>query len=182
MIYKFQPFSTTKNLGEEYNQHCKLVPRDDDWILILDYDAMILTPKTYQVIEKAIQNKPDTEIFGAMTNRVGYSFQRIHDKLDDDSDIRNHIKIAEQMAVRFPAGECKDVKSVAGFFMLFRKSYWKKHPFQEKIIDNLGHFFDYNFCRPAHKAGLPIRVIRGAYVWHSYRLMKDPRNKEHLKI
>ena len=180
MIYKFQPFSTSKNIGEEYNNHCRLVPNDNDWILILDYDAMILTPKTYHVIEKAIKNKPETVIFGAMTNRVGYSFQRHGEEMNPDPDIRNHIKKAEELAARFPNGECKDVKSVAGFFLLFQKSYWKNRPFQEKIMDTNGNLFDYNFCRPAQRAGMPIRVIRGAYVWHTYRINKDHRNKDHL--
>src|SRR5687768_4197419 len=54
MLYKFQPFSTTKDLGKEYNSHCQLVPNSDDWILILDYDCMILCGETYQVIENAI--------------------------------------------------------------------------------------------------------------------------------
>jgi len=69
MIYRFQPFSTTKDLGIEYNAHCSLVPNPEDWIMITDYDAMILSPLTYKVIDKAIENNPDALIFGAMPLR-----------------------------------------------------------------------------------------------------------------
>src|SRR5688572_5395349 len=76
-LYKFQPFATDKQIGREYNGHCQLVPNNDDWILILDYDCQILCPQTYQVIENAIKRYPDTAIFGALCNRVAYSHQRI---------------------------------------------------------------------------------------------------------
>lgn len=181
MIYKFQPFSISKDVGLEYNAHCELVPFIGDWILILDYDAMILSPKSYEIMEKAIAKYPDTQIFGAMTNRVGLSFQRMIKKEPDPSDsIKRHIRIAEVLAHKFRNGESFQVNQVAGFFMLFRKSYWMENNFQEKVMDKRGNLFDYTFSRPAGRAGA-IRIINGVYVFHQYRLMKEWKDKSHLK-
>jgi GT2 family glycosyltransferase len=177
--YKFQPFSTTKDLGKEYNAHCQLVPNSGDWILILDYDCMILCADTYHVIENAIQAYPDTAVFGALTNRVAYHHQRISPMSDNDS-IKHHIQIAKERAKLYPS-ECEPVKNVAGFFMLFRKSYWENVPFQDKIVNEFGYLFDRHFCLQARKSNLPIRLIKGAYVWHSYRIDKNYRDRSHLQ-
>lgn len=182
MIYKFQPFATDKLIGREYNAHCSLVPNDDDFILILDYDCQILCHQTYQVIENAIKRYPDTAIFGALCNRVAYSHQRITASPDPNDRMKDHIRTAIEFAEQFPGGESVPARTVAGFFMLFRKSYWKESPFQEKIYDKTGNLFDYTFCRHAMKNKLPIRVIRGVYVWHSYRLLADSyKNTSHLR-
>lgn len=180
MIYKFQPFSTTKELGKEYNAHCAMVPNSDDYILILDYDAMILCPETYKVIENAVIHYPDTAVFGALCNRVAYHHQRIHPISENDS-IKQHIKIAKERAAQFPF-ECELAKSIAGFFMLFKKSYWEQTPFQESIINEFGYLFDRHFCLHARRSNLPIRVIKGAYLWHSYRIDKSYRDQSHLKV
>lgn len=180
MIYKVQPFSTSKELGKEYNAHCALVPNPDDWILLLDYDCMILCPETYQVIENSINHYPDTALFGAFTNRVAYHHQRITPISENDS-IRHHIKIAKERAAQFPF-ECEPAKSIAGFFMLFKKSYWESNPFQDNIINEFGYLFDRHFCLHARRNNLPIRVIKGAYVWHTYRIDKNYRDMSHLKV
>jgi GT2 family glycosyltransferase len=180
-IWKFQPFSTTKELGKEFNGHCALVPGPDDWILILDYDAMILAPEAYTVIEKAIERYPDTVIFGARCNRISYPFQRLLDQPDQNDSIRHHLQIARRLAEDYSDGECQDARTVAGFFLLFRKSYWEKSPFQDGIFDANGNLFDYNFCRMAMKEGWPVRIIQGAYLWHTYRLEKDYRDQSHLR-
>lgn len=177
MIYRFQPFSTDKKLGEVYNAHCSLVPHDDDWIQLTDYDAMILTPDTYRVIERAVARYPDTDIFGAITNRVGYTSQRLLPMMDTNYNMEYQIATAKGLASRYGAGEVKVAKAVAGFFLLFKKSYWKKNPFQPFIFDKRGYTFDQVFCRRANK----MNIILGAYLWHSYRLDKDFHDKEHLK-
>lgn len=185
MIYRFQPFSVSKNLGEHYNAHCSMVPKDTDWIQIMDYDALILTPKTYQVIENAITN-PDNahiQIFGAMTNRIGRSIQRLYPEVPDPNDsIAHHIKIAEQQADLYPNGETHPALMAAGFFLLFQKSYWLKNPFQEKIISPQGQLFDHAFCMSARKEKR-VGIIKGAYLWHTYRLTHENwQSKEHLGI
>lgn len=184
MIYKFKPFSVTKQLGEEYNAHCSLVPNDEDWILLMDYDTMILCPETYGVIERAINTNPMVEIFSAWTNRIGYRHQRYGNPLvpDVNSDIKQHIILAKNLAREYCFGSVIPITTAAGFFLLFRKSYWKAvGGFQKGIRDGDERMFDYNFCLPAQRRGT-IALIRGVYVWHTYRLMQeDYRYTDHLK-
>jgi GT2 family glycosyltransferase len=183
MIYKFKPFSSTKEIGKEYNAHCELVPNDDDWILIMDTDTMMLAPELiFPIIEKAIERYPDTTLFGAKTNRVGLSFLRHYSsRVDDDPNILNHYQHTIARAHTYMNGECEDIRYLAGFFMLFRKAYWKQNPFQETMFSPNGNLFDFNFCRPAMKAKQKIRVILGAYILHYYRMHKQYRDKSHLK-
>lgn len=190
MIWSFTPFATEKTqFGRVYNDHVSLAPFDDDWILIRDWDTMPLTTKAFQVIEKAIERYPDTSIFGAMTNRVAYEFQTVLRNVDDNPDIHWHINKAEELADKFSDGECQDVKTVAGFFLLFRKAYWNRVKFQdtiikERLVNGLKTYslFDEEFCRPARENKEPIRMIKGVYIFHLYRMNKDWRNKDHLKI
>lgn len=184
-IWKFKPFTTDKTkFGQEYNSHCELVPNNDDWILILDYDCMILSPMAYQVIETAIKRYPNTLIFGAYANRVGLTGQRLSGPIIDENDsIKHWQKMANERAEFYKDGECKEgAKLCAGFFLLFRKSYWLKNKFQDTIIQpRTGFFFDYLFSRPAGKQN-GIRLIKGVLCWHSYRIDKNVKDKSHLKI
>jgi GT2 family glycosyltransferase len=150
--------------------------------MLTDYDAMILAPEAYTVIEKAIARYPDTAIFGAMCNRIMYPYQRLLKSGPDENDsILHHLKIAKHLAAQYADGECKDARTVAGFCLIFRKSYWEQSPFQPGIFDENGNLFDYNFCRLAMKSGWPIRIIKGVYMFHVYRIDKDFKDKSHLK-
>ncbi len=184
MIYIFQPFSLDKNThGDTLNAHCEIVPNDEDWILLLDYDAMILSTKTYNVIHKAIENNPEAKIFGAMTNRIGLHSHLLGKNPDPNDEIKRHIAMAEKLADQFPNGECKLATQCPGFFMLFRKAYWKEvGGFQKPLINEHGLLFDLAFSRHA-KDGNSARIIKGAYIWHSYRIMKGQNwaNKDHLR-
>lgn len=181
MIYYFKPFSTFKQVGEVYNAHCEIVPRDTDWIAIMDYDFMFLCPETFKVIEHAIFTYPELEIFGCMTNRVGYSYQRDKAVMDENADIRYHIARAQELATKVNSFECEKVPTLAGFFMLFQKKYWIENHFQDGIFDEKGNLFDERFCRSGKRRGT-CAVIKGAYGFHQYRIMKeDYRDKSHLK-
>lgn len=182
IIYRFQPFACDKELGREYNGHCSLVPNDDNWIMILDWDCYILDISSYHVIDKAIEKYPETEIFGAYTNRVGYNWQLGPDnnKIYEQSlnyDMAFHKKLAKAYASKRADGSCLPIPTVAGFFMLFRKKYWKQNPFQEKIMTDRGRTFDKQFC----KGATDMKVIQGLYVFHQYRMDKDILDRSHLK-
>jgi len=179
-LYKFQPFSHTKELGREYNMHCSLVPDSEDWILIIDYDCMILDFRAYSLIEKAIQASPKTEVFGAWTNRVGYKWQQLNHKMETNDSIRFHVELANKQADRYPNGEILSVPTIGGFFMLFQKKYWQEvGGFQEMIL--VPRCFDFTFCETALKRET-IALIQGIYVWHTYRIMQeDHRYCKHLK-
>lgn len=178
MLYKFQPFSTTKELGKEYNAHCAIVPSPEDWILILDWDAMILSRNAYRIIEHVTTMQTDVQVFGATTNRIGYEWQRHEGKVSKDDNMLHHMQIAEQLERRWGTTTMQ-VRTVAGFFLLFKKQYWLENPFQEKIIGPDGKLFDFAFCRAAAKREQIARLM-GVYVWHSYRLTTSRADMKHL--
>lgn len=182
-IFRFQPFATDKSqFGKVYNEHCAIVPRDDDWIQIMDWDAMILAKEAYPVIDAAIKRFPDTAIFGAKTNRVNRLEQRCSVELDTNDSMLYHLHKAKAHAESYKDGQCDPTSLVAGFFLLFRKSYWKHNHFQEHILNRKAQLFDYNFCLKARRDHLPIRIIRGLYVWHTYRMThENTYSVDHLK-
>jgi len=183
MIFKIQPYTVDKSqFGVEYNLHCSVVPKGE-WILLLDWDAMILSRESYALMQKAIDRYPDTAVFGAMTNRISYSHQRLGVEMDGNDSIRNHIKIATEQAMKYSDGESVEAPAIAGFFMLFNRTYWEQiGGFQEKIMDDRGRLFDENFSVKAWNIGKKCRVIKGIYCFHQYRLMSENyKNKDHLK-
>ncbi len=182
MIYKFQPFSVTKELGKEYNAHCALVPDPEDWILLLDYDTMILDPRAYFLMERAIEKYPGTEIFSAYCNRVGYSHQRTTKEMDTRDTMRTFLNEAKERADNYPDGECAQINTAAGFFLLFQKKYWEQNKFQAEIYSKETlRLFDWQFCYNAAMRET-VKIIQGILVWHTYRLMQpDYRSCEHLK-
>jgi len=175
MISKFQPFSLTKDIGEEYNAHCEGAK---DWILILDYDVLILDYRAYFLMEKAIYNEPDC-IFSCYASRIGYQWQRIWETWSENDSFLHHQKIAKEQADKYPNGETRPIQTAAGFFLLFHKSYWERNRFQPKMIDSSGRMFDRVFCDEAMKKN-KVRLIQGIYVWHTYRLGRKPNDTSHL--
>jgi hypothetical protein len=182
-IFRFQAFNVEKDkFGDHLNAHCALVPDDNDWIQIMDWDAMFLCPESYQVVDKAIENNPGIKIFGCMTNRVGRSIQCLNIEPDKNDSIKYHIQLAKICAKKFPNGEVVDAPMTAGFFMLFQKSYWKRNPFQREVMNRFGMLFDHAFCKEAKNEG-KIRIIKGVYLWHTYRLTHaDWHDKSHLGV
>lgn len=180
MIHKFQPFSTKKELGDEYNKHCELVPNPEDWILLLDYDAMILDSRAYELMEKAIAANPGIEIFSAYASRIGYKFQRIREQLNANDSFMDHYETSQILADSYPNGEIETIPTAAGFFLLFQKKYWLENKFQKYIIRP--QFFDHKFCEAAAERKT-VALIKGIYVWHTYRLIyeRGHRTTKHLK-
>lgn len=177
MIYVFKPFSLTKQIGDAYNAHCEITP-PGSWILIMDYDAIILDPRAFQIMEEAIRRYPDTDIFSCYASRIGYNHQRLTTRIEDNDSIGYHIQIATDQATKY-GSDCKNVPSIAGFFMLFSREYWERNPFQKGMFDDSGRLFDRVFCMEAEKKG-KIKLIQGIYVWHTYRLGKGARDISHL--
>jgi len=180
-IFRIQPFCTDPNqFGRVLNDHCAASPYE--WIQLMDQDAMLLDHiEANKVMEQAIIKYPDTDIFGAYTNRCGYLWQMTddweesnHEMLDTDRIEFLNVLAARTRIMNGPS--CKHIPSVAGFFMLFKKSYWEKNRFQDKVIEGK-KTFDKMFCSNANI----MRLIKGVYVYHRYRQGKDISDDSHLR-
>lgn len=181
MIYTFTPFSIEKNFGKAINQCCSIVPNDEDWICIRDGDAMNLTPDWGNIIQDAIdKHGSEYQLFGCWTNRLNKAnggHQMASGLTYDNMNITDHYEVA-QMLSKF-SDEMVEVKSIAGFFMLFQKKTWS---LSGGFVEN-SKAFDTWFCDAVKKKGGKIGLINRLYMFHLYRIWAkgDPgRESNHL--
>ena len=164
MIYYFAPFDSEKNIGKSHNQHCAIVPNDDDWICITDSDVLFLLPDTKKQIEDVIKKHGnDYQVFGCLTNRIASSHQQFS-HFDYDTDISAHKVIANHCRhERYDEVKKTDI-NIAGFLMIFQKKTWKKYKFSNNSIR-----FDSEFTDKVKADGGRLGIMQGVYVFHDYR-------------
>lgn len=177
MLHYFQPQQIDGSLGKGYNHYMSILPSDDDWAVLMDYDAMFLYHPE-EMIQKAIKEYPDTELFTCFTNRIGNKQQLFAGKLNGNADILNHQRIAYQLRNLKMWESTPITIPISGFCMILKKSLWKKFPFPEEKgllgVDN-------EFSSRVLKGGKTIRRINGLYMFHFYRLNKGAKDTSHLK-
>ena len=178
MVHIITPYSVDKNLGKAYNVAMALIP-DNDWACILDYDVMLLTPDAGQILNnyaEMFDGDNDVRMLTCFTNRIHpMSKQLFGSVVNDNSDIKNHISIAESRKEYLYQTTELDVFS--GFLMLIKKQWWEEQQFTEDL-KCLGVDSDYR----ERLAGRGKKTLRmdGLYVWHTYRIMNGIRDKRHL--
>lgn len=178
MINVIQPYSLDKKLGTAYNKAMSLMP-DGSWSILMDHDAMFLTPDAIAHVYKYTQLFPNTGIFTCYTNRLhpASKGQLYNNECSEDSDIRNHIRIAERVkSDLYNVTEISNV--IGGFCMVVHKDTWRQHQFSENLFC-LG--VDNDFSKRVMSGGQKILRMDGIYMFHVYRLMNGYRDKTHLK-
>lgn len=167
-IHYLTPFAPDGNIGRAYNDAVSQVPGDNDWLVLRDGDTSFCTANWGRHIEHVLRTHGDKyQVYGAVTNRIRSPHQR-EEGMFDEWDLRKHWEKGEELE-REKWGEVKDGGSgVAGFFMAFRKSTWKKTPFRERE-----HTFDTLFCKDVRRAGGSIGIMSGLYIFHFYRPLSD---------
>ena len=177
IIHYIQPYSTTKAFGQAINTAIEnLNANSTDWICLMDYDAMFMSPNYGRQISEVLQNHgKQYQIFGAMTNRIRADHQKVKG-LFDEFDMRVHANKAKDLETDY-WGEVTPVPGVAGFCMIFQKRLWDKVKFNDSIT------FDTEFNNGAKKLGAKVAVMKGVYMLHCYRILSDdPLNETaHLK-
>ena len=186
MIHYITPASTDKNLGYAINRLIDPVD-NDDWICLRDIDTLPLldTLEFVQAVQE-IANSTNHDVIGAMVNRQGLKYLCHDGIMSNEPDINKHRLIAKQ---RWDMYGCKTIdtklrETVAGAFMLFKKSTWQKvGGFPEGGISIDGKMIDYLFCMSVQKAGGTLGYAPGLYLFHMYRWgQKDPQYQtRHLK-
>lgn len=176
-IHFITPFSTTKNIGGEYNSRISELP-DDSWICLRDGDTMFLTHDWGNIIEQTIKEYGDKfQLFGCMTNRCNREHQLFGGRLNDNMDIRNHVNIANKVREEKGVEDVTKKSRIAGLFMLFHKSTWDKC----KFIENNRRFDDL-FCRDIINNKGKIGLIKGLYIFHAYRPLSTNPTTEYLHL
>lgn len=184
MIIYSNPYNTQKNIGKAYNDfiNCLNVP-EETWIVIQDGDIIYLDPRWGTLIETVTETTgKEYDLLGCTTNRVGLIDHLAWGEFNDDDQLRVHQNIATARHSMF-YNQIKDTKVVAGYFMLFKYSTWKKvGGFQEDTLAA-----DRNFSHKVLQHGGRLGIMLGLYVFHAYRLHQHGRTNaqqdyKHLKI
>lgn len=166
-IWYSNPFRSDLNIGRAINNFCNLIKNPEDWIVLQDGDITYLTSDWGKRIESALLlDGSKFGLVGCYTNRIKEAMQCHQRQFSNDSDIRNHMKIAQS----YQGQGIQEINhGIAGFFMAFQK----------KTFDLVGGFaentiaFDTDFNKKVRAKGLKLGLIRSLYVWHSYRLLSD---------
>ena len=176
-VYIRTPFSLDKRLGKAYNEAFAGVP-DDDWVCLLDHDAMFLTPDAVTILHAYVHAYPKAGLFTCLTNRIHPLAvdQLLDGEVSDVTDIRHHIRIAEKMST-IGAKITPINHVISGFLMMVSKKTWLRFPFNEEL-QCLG--VDNEFSQRILDAGMRILRMDALYIWHTYRLSKGISNKAHL--
>lgn len=185
MIYSFEPFAVDKSkFGQYYNDHCSIVPSDEDWIQIKDYDCQILCPESFAVIDKVVEahdavadvlQRMPFLIYGAYTNRCSNEDQVIR---FPGHEIRTHRAQAKIIAGSRDGHQAVPIERLSGHYLLFKKSYWLKNPIQSRPL-LVGTTWDKAFTAGARGR---MALIPGLYVYHQYRIgLRNTQDKSHLR-
>lgn len=170
------PYSLEKNLGKEYNRIMTQIP-ENEWACMMDYDAQLLTPDAGAILHKYAELNPDC-LLTCLTNRIHtLSPQLLDGVISENADIRHHVQIAEERKT-FLYKTIPIKTTMSGFLMLFPRSLWEKHKFNE---DGKCLGVDSEWTDRLIKAGEKILLCQGLYVFHQYRIMTHIKDKSHLQ-
>jgi GT2 family glycosyltransferase len=169
------PFSFEKDLGKAYNTAMAKVT--DEYAIIMDYDAMILTPNTLPLVDRYVKTYPEAALLTGYASRAHPSSSQKYPVMNN-GDVLRAINIAEKLEVRAMSVK-KIEKNLTGFFMVIKRSTWEKYKFKEGI-GCLG--VDTDYWQQLIAAGETILLMETVFVWHTYRLKNGIKNKEHLII
>jgi GT2 family glycosyltransferase len=175
MNYFFVPYSLEKNIGKAYNQYMSLLPKDDDWAILMDGDTLFLTFDWGHAVAEVIKKIPDAGIITCQTNRI-----RQKKQLYDESspDILVHRLIAKTLDQKYRGQTRKINTHISGFFMAIKKKTWKE---VGKFSESDGKLLtvDNAFSKKIMRAGKDIYLMRGMYVFHYYRFAEGKNYTDH---
>lgn len=168
MIFHITPY-LSGDIGKGINDTIRPLP-EDSWICLRDIDTMFLLPEQPSWLETLVRSNPQYDVIGASCNRLGSTYQLFDNERSEDPNILNHIANA-RVAALVHGLDIEPVPNgvpLAGFFLLFRKSLWEEIPFEERSIQ-----FDIIFSNTLQEKGKSMGLLRGMYLFHTYRLGKE---------
>lgn len=170
MIFDITPFRSDKNIGKAYNERIEVLP-DDCVVVIRDPDTMYLYPEQGQIVEEMSKKLDIVDILGCSTNRL-LNDNQLYKGFSEDLDVSKHVPLAHEAADHYGLS-IQRTDLLAGMFMMFRKSTWKRvGGFDEGTITA-----DRCFCDAAINAGMKIGIAKGLYLFHAYRPWANKRSQ-----
>ena len=178
MIRFVTPYSTERDIGISYNREVALTAHPDDWICMVDGDAMFTVRAFGHKIQEIIDANPEYSTFTCMTNRVLTPYQRLAEHWWIES-MAEHWDIGEARWDLFHT-KVKDLTTeqpFSGVMILTQKKTWQAVGGFREGDGMLG--IDNNYHKDCVKAGFKVGLMQGIYLMHYYR-NGDPKDKAHL--
>ncbi len=182
MTYYFTPYSTTKNLGAEYNKYMALL-QDGDTAVVTDGDTCFLTPDYGMLIDAYVTKYPDA-VLTCWTNRINEKAEQQYPQHRDEPDMRVHMEVAATL-VDAPVHDVTALHGfVSGFLMVIPKKVWSLVGgfAEQQVYEGRGPHnllgCDNDFTNRVRGAGVTILRMNRLYIWHTYRLLTN--SNKHL--
>jgi hypothetical protein len=168
-VHYIQPYRADKNIGKAINDAIEQIcPFLDDWLCLTDHDMMWLLPDTKAHVEEILYTT-EYDVLGCMTNRLRSPEQLVGGRFNEDDRIREHIRIAQECWKNAGPMVVGARGVMAGFLLCFRLHVWEVvGGFVEESLA-----FDRLFDFEARKMGFKVGLMKGIYVFHSYRLWSN---------
>jgi hypothetical protein len=182
MIYFFTPCSFEKKLFEAYDSYINLVPKDNDWACFLDGDTLFFENNFGHQIQEYIDKFPETGIFTSYVSRSAYHFMVPKDTIQDSDSIIYHRKRSQEIYAKLH-GQVKEINNhISGHLVCIKKSTWLLIRSELlKVCDGANLLgVDTQISKLILSRGLKIRLMRGIYLFHYYRLVEGKGYKQHL--
>jgi hypothetical protein len=170
------PYSFSGNIGQAYNEAMGRLACDDDWMVLMDLDAMLLGSGVGHQIAQIIWKHPEYKLFAAMTNRIGTNAQKTPG-MWDERDLGKHREKSLELQSVCPYGVKQTKGPVSGVVLVLQKKTWRDvGGFAENGLLHV----DYDFCNRLLGAGGKIGIMEGVYATHYYRMLEGWSSTEHL--
>jgi len=182
MIYFFTPYDFDKRMYDAWNQYMSLIDTND-WAVMMDGDTLLFDADFGHRVKGYIDKYPDTGLFTAWASRSGTSYMMADRKMSGVKDLVIHKTFAERLwkANEYTVQEMD--KKVIGHFLCMKKKTWLqiRDEVDAKTKEHKILSVDDEISRAILKAGLKIRLMKGIYVLHYYRMKEGDSRKKLLR-
>jgi len=182
MIYFFTPYDFDKRMYNAWNQYMSMIDTND-WAVMMDGDTLLFDADFGHKVQGYIDRYPDTGLFTAWASRSGTSYMMPEKRLAGVTNMMLHKDYAERLWKAHGYGVQEMNKKVIGHFLCMQKKTWlqirtdvAKRTENHKIFS-----VDCEISRAVLAAGLKIRLMKGIYVLHYYRLKEGVSRKKQLR-
>jgi len=161
-----------KCIGSGYNE--ALTQHDEnDWLAVIDHDAMFTTGNWYQQMVKVIEDNPNCKGLTGRVNRMATEEQMVLGIDPNNMDYAYHRRLGKHLSEKY-YGQSNCIKTPGHF----SGTFWAVHI---GTIRKLGGFdetgqqlkCDNLLQAKIVNAGYEFRVCNGIYIFHWYRF-DDP--------
>ncbi len=171
------PYGLNGDLATAYNQ--AIESANTEWVLLLDHDVFVsCNPYWYDICLNAINKAPDkAALLTCVTSFLSFfkgprrKFPQTSYYQEKSDIIGRHIRTAELVWRKHTTTLTKiETHTVAGFFMLVKKSVWEKIKFRDagKGVAEI----DWDYCKRLLKNGYEMYEMTGLYVYHRREIRK----------